>query len=353
MPTRNKTTSALSLIILLFVSTAAYTKQTLVFAIDIIRHGDRTPTIEIPKDPYHWPEGLGELTAIGMHQEFDLGNNFRKEYINQYQLLPKKYAASTLYARSTDFNRTLMSGESLLFGLYPLGTGPALRGQTSAALPMYYQPIPIHTVPQPQDSLLRPENKEDFKQLIAQYVIASDAWQTKLSQSKTKLQRWSKITGIPMKDLYQVIPLSDNLYIRKLYSVPMPRGISNQDRDEIINLGQWAIRTIYQPYKVGDYASKNLRATIANYLLKASQANSKLKYVLFSAHDITLLALMSAFHHPLNGSPPYASDMKILLFKNDVNGEYYVKLTFNGKNIRLAGCQHALCTIEEFLTGIN
>jgi acid phosphatase len=38
-----------------------------VFAIDIIRHGDRTPTAELPgDDPAIWREGLGKMTALGM-----------------------------------------------------------------------------------------------------------------------------------------------------------------------------------------------------------------------------------------------------------------------------------------------
>ncbi|MFO0319717.1 MAG: histidine phosphatase family protein, partial [Neisseriaceae bacterium] len=82
----------------------AYADRTLIFAIDIIRHGDRTPTTEIPKDPYSWQEGLGELTANGMKQEFNLGKNLRNKYVVQYKLLPAKYNNDFIYVRSSDYN---------------------------------------------------------------------------------------------------------------------------------------------------------------------------------------------------------------------------------------------------------
>ncbi len=51
------------------LSGSVYAHDKLIFAVDIIRHGDRTPMIELPKDPYVWPEGLGHLTAKGRQQE--------------------------------------------------------------------------------------------------------------------------------------------------------------------------------------------------------------------------------------------------------------------------------------------
>ena len=72
------------------IANTVFASEKLIFAIDIIRHGDRTPLIELPKAPHHWEEGLGQLTPTGMAQEYQLGQRLRKEYIKQYQLYPKK-----------------------------------------------------------------------------------------------------------------------------------------------------------------------------------------------------------------------------------------------------------------------
>ncbi|MFN7095913.1 MAG: histidine phosphatase family protein [Burkholderiales bacterium] len=98
--------------ILIFDNMYANAKEALIFAIDIIRHGDRTPVIELPKAPHSWPEGLGELTAIGLRQEFELGSQLRKQYIDQTKLLHHDYSNASVYVRSTDYNRTLMSAEA-------------------------------------------------------------------------------------------------------------------------------------------------------------------------------------------------------------------------------------------------
>lgn len=42
---------------LVFISTSSRAKETLVFAIDIVRHGDRTPQCVIPKENHQWQEG--------------------------------------------------------------------------------------------------------------------------------------------------------------------------------------------------------------------------------------------------------------------------------------------------------
>lgn len=51
----------------------SFAQNKLIFAVDVIRHGDRTPTNAIPRDPFVWPQGLSELTAKGMHQVYLLG----------------------------------------------------------------------------------------------------------------------------------------------------------------------------------------------------------------------------------------------------------------------------------------
>ncbi len=69
-----------------------------------------------------------------MRQEYLLGKALRQEYVAQYHLLPEVYDANTLYARSSDLPRTLMSAQSILFGLYPLHSGPKALPQGSFSL---------------------------------------------------------------------------------------------------------------------------------------------------------------------------------------------------------------------------
>src|SRR5579872_3276163 len=127
---------------LVFASSSTFANDQLIFAVDLIRHGDRTPDFDIPNSPYAWKEGFGKLTAIGLKQEYNLGSQLRNKYINQYHLLSNQYSKDTLYVRSTDMDRTILSAKSFLAGLYPSTT------QKNLSL------IPVNTVPLKQDKLL-------------------------------------------------------------------------------------------------------------------------------------------------------------------------------------------------------
>ncbi len=63
------------------LATTSCAADKVIFAIDLIRHGDRTPAFNMPKSDYQWPQGLGELTPTGMAQELALGQQRRKVYV--------------------------------------------------------------------------------------------------------------------------------------------------------------------------------------------------------------------------------------------------------------------------------
>lgn len=340
----------LCLFIGFFSSTLYANDQHVIFAIDIIRHGDRTPVIEIPNHPHHWKEGLGELTPLGMRQVFNLGVDARKKYVEEEHLLPVSYQADTIYIRSTDFNRTLMSAQSFLYGLYPLGTGPSLA--ETPALAKAFQPVPIHAVALRDECLLIPAcHPEEFSALVEKYVYSTGEWKNKTAEYADKLKRWSKKTGLPLENLNQIVKLGDNLYIRAVHGIPLPPGIDEEDSKEIQRLTDWVVSTTYKPVQVGRYGSHQLLSAIAQYMQKSTQTQTHLKYVLFSGHDSTLMSLMSALQNPLTAIPPYASEVKILLLQQA--GSYALRITFNGAKVKIPSCKGEDCNLQEFIAFVE
>ena len=184
--------------LLLFFSINTFAKETLVFAIDLVRHGDRTPHLITPKAVHRWAEGMGQLTAQGMQRAFQLGTSLRKKYVHKYHLLPEHYKNDAILVFSTDYDRTMMSAQSILLGLYPLGTGPLLP-TGKPALPSAYQPIPIHI----RDYVTKNDRKKR-RHLKAQYVTSEPEWQEKTSQLKNKFKKWSIATGLNITSLEQL-----------------------------------------------------------------------------------------------------------------------------------------------------
>ena len=52
-----------------------------------------------------------------------------------------------MYVRATDYDRTLMSAQSLLMGMYPPGTGPSAPENAATSFTLSFQPIPIFSAP--------------------------------------------------------------------------------------------------------------------------------------------------------------------------------------------------------------
>ena len=237
-----KTNALLLLSLLTFNSFALFAKEPkLIFALDVVRHGDRTAIHDIPSLPYKWKEGRGQLTAKGMQQHFELGSKLRKRYIEELKLLGEVYHPKSVYVRSTDTDRTLMSAQSLLYGLYPLGSGPKVKNQAIEALPGAFQPIPIHTQAlSDKDVLLVDTHQSKFQEQLHKHVKTHSAWIAKNNALKHNYPRWSKATGLVINDLYQLISLGNTIFVYQSNHVPVPSTLTSKDIEQIKDAGKWA-----------------------------------------------------------------------------------------------------------------
>ena len=339
----------LTFFLLISGSSALFAGDNLIFALDIIRHGDRTPLLTIPTVNYQWKDGLGQLTAQGMQQEYKMGMKFRQKYIEQSHLLPEHYEYGSMYIRSTDYARTLMSAESLLMGLYPPGTGPSIKANSLPALPNAFQPIPIFSAPPQFDDIIVQQisNKERLK-LMEQYVYSTTDWKKKNNELKDKYSLWTTLTGIKIEGLDDLQLLGDTLYIHQIHNAPMPEGLNSKDIETIINNSNWAFMAEQKPLQIACAYSTKLATNIANYLNKGSQKKSKLRYVLLSAHDTTIASILSFFGSPLEQAPPYASNINFSLYENSPN-YYTVVITYNGNSVFIPACGGGVCELQQFL----
>lgn len=341
----------LSVVFGIFIYSSVFAQEKLIFAIDIVRHGDRTPLIASHEMEKIWPQGVGQLTPTGMRQEYELGKLLRQRYVNQYHLLPQQYDINTMTVRSSGIPRTMMSAQSLLFGLYPLGTGPLL--DESKALPHGLQPIPINTVPREQDSLLIPNHdKEEFKRLLETYILNSSEWTQKDNELKSNYPAWSRIFGVPISNLFDLIHVSDRLFIEQLYNTPLPNGLMEKDAEMIIDAGNWALLNIANHSKLAAIVGGELAKTIEHELNLAIEQDRPLKYLLFVAHDTTLAAQLKLLDQKINAVIPYASYINYSLF--DIgSSNYEIRITYNQTPLFIKQCGGNSCTINEFVNLIE
>lgn len=334
---------------LILVSTTAIAAEKLIFAVDIIRHGDRTPISVLPSVNYEWQQGLGQLTATGMRQEFEMGKAFRKRYVDETHLLPPSYDRNSVYVRSTDYERTLMSAQSLLMGLYPAGTGPYIDDSSSPGLPRAFQPIPIHTAPAEFDRVIvKKPSAEEVKKLMHKYVFSTVEWKKKDAALRSKYALWSEKLGIHISRLDDLERVGDTLHIHRIHHAPMPEGLSEDDIQTIIDAGDWAFMAEERPKQVANAYSSQVMTNIAGYLQKGSREGEKLKYVLLSAHDSTIASALSYLGAPLAKAPRYASNLNFSLYESGARN-YVVKVTYNGEPVTIPACGGTICQLQTFL----
>jgi acid phosphatase len=235
----------------------------------------------------------------------------------------------------------------LLFGLYPLGTGPSLPNSEEPVLPLAFHPIPVHVVPQAQETLLIPDqDHKRFDSILAKNVFMRTDWKQKNNELKAKLIAWHQLSGMELKNIHELEFLADNLYVYQVHHIPYPQGLSNEEAQQIIDAGRWAFATTYKAKEIGAL-ERPLLAVVINYLKDASKNSSPLKFVLFSAHDSTILGLLDAMNAPLDMPPRYASNVNVALFKTP-SDEYKVKVSFNGEPVVIPACGGSTCSLEKF-----
>ena len=327
----------------------------LIFAVDLIRHGDRTPLMEIPTVSYTWKEGLEQLTQKGIDQEFALGKVLKDRYITESHLLPEHYTPGTLYARSTGLDRTIMSANSAMTGLY-FGTDSS----GIAGCPI----IPIHNCSRTQEDLLFPDNNLTFNfnitdasqdsrvPLFQTLILPLPEWQAKEQSLKGNFVHWSEATGVPIIHLYDLKNLGDTLFIYQLNKIPRPPLLSKEDINTIISAGLWANCTTFQNKTIGQVAAANLLQDITtSFQTAVANPNQALRYRLYCAHDTTFLVALTALGAatPLTDIPPYASDLNIELF-DEGSGRYTFQVILNDQPVILTCTGKNTCTLEQLQT---
>ena len=346
MKTRIK---ALSFIFLLLFSFSVYAQETLIYSVCLVRHGDRTPWSDagFANIHYKWPYPLGELTPLGINQEYLLGKSYREKYVDRLQLLSTEYQADSMFVLSTEMNRTVMSGQSLLVGLYPPGTGPKLaNGQP--ALPDAFQPVPIFTIPAGAKNLICREQEDPavLRSLVLQ-ALKTPKFATLDQSYQPDLKRWGTILGTTIPNMRNLVGISDYLNCMLQYNAPLPAGLTRTEAERIINVGftiqaeMLAVEEITR-YMAGDF----MRALITN-LRAAASGKQKHKLALYLGHDISILGIMSALKSPLPINPPYASHIEFDLFRTD-GKNHLLRASYNNSPIKFTNTNSDSCTLEQF-----
>uniref|UniRef100_A0A8C2QAD8 Lysosomal acid phosphatase n=1 Tax=Cyprinus carpio TaxID=7962 RepID=A0A8C2QAD8_CYPCA len=191
----------------LFAFSLSSGERTLKFVTVLYRHGDRSPINAYPTDPYKesdWPQGFGQLSQEGMKQHFKLGQFLKKRYTG---FLSEDYDRHEIYIRSTDVDRTLMSAEANLAGMFPP------NGSEEFNPDLKWQPIPVHTVPADKEKLLSfpLEDCPRYTQLMNE-TEKTDIFLNMTETYKDLIEMVRNKTGLEKANIETIWSLYDTLF---------------------------------------------------------------------------------------------------------------------------------------------
>ncbi|XP_066487261.1 testicular acid phosphatase homolog [Tiliqua scincoides] len=277
-------------------------ERTLRFVTLVYRHGDRSPLGTYPTDPHKaaaWPQGFQQLTEVGILQQKALGRFLREKYDG---FLSASYKPQEIYIRSTDYDRTIMSAQANLMGLYP-NSEPGIG----------WRPVPVHTVPTKYDKLLKPPTRTCLRyQQLMEETINLPSYQAKMKAWKGFLTEMANHTGLTpeqltLRSLWRV---HDSLFCQKTHNLTLPSWATPQVLSTLAEMEAFNIDA-----HVGMHAGREKARFSGGVLLGAILSNfSKvvcrdlpLKMMMYSAHDSTLIALQGALGVYNGHPPPYAA----------------------------------------------
>ncbi|CAF1230200.1 unnamed protein product [Rotaria magnacalcarata] len=329
--------------ILLTISNEVHGQQMELIAGHVIfRHGDRTPVTTFPTDPVKpsdWPNGLGQLTSTGIEQHHRLGAYLRNRYGS---LLSSNYTASEIAIRSTDLDRTLMSAQSNLIGLYPINA-------TDNKVPI--QPIPVHTVSVNLDFLLGVSDCPRYDQIEVEVDQSEEVKKANQYYQDffKQLEVWTNMTNITV---YGAWTVADTIFVEHIYN-KAPAWATDGVRKNLSDINDLAFHFLFE-----NNDTKRIRGgpVIQDVWLNMNSSLHEKpfkKVKIYSAHDTTVSAVLSFLGINYPHQPQYASAMFVDLYQQ--NSSYFVKVEYlnvTDSNTSYAyvlnGCPAEECPFDKF-----
>lgn len=140
-------------------------------------------------------------------RQYNLGQYLRRRYD---KLLGEKYSSEKIYVQSSDYDRSLMSAEVCLAGLFPPCDDEIWNSEIS------WQPIPVHTMPRKSDYLIAIETDcPKYKYLCEKYINESKEYQRIFTEYADLMKYWSQTSGFNLKTTYDIYQLHNILSIEK------------------------------------------------------------------------------------------------------------------------------------------
>lgn len=141
---------------------------------------------------------------------FSLGQYLHQRYS---KILNEKYSPNEIYVQSTDFDRTIMSAQAILAGLYPPKNEQIWNEN------IMWQPIPVHSVPIKSDIVICGKPCFKSKALYLKY-LAESAEMVEIHQKFGHMfPYWTEKSGMNITSPLHIFMMYDILRSEKEHNI--------------------------------------------------------------------------------------------------------------------------------------
>ncbi|XP_041367836.1 testicular acid phosphatase homolog [Gigantopelta aegis] len=290
----------------------------------VYRHGDRSPIQIYPLDKHQlnntpeWSDGLGWLSKLGMQQQYATGVFLRRRYDG---FLSKKYINKEFSVQSSAVDRCLMSAYSNLAGLYPPTPGEVWNQD------IHWQPIPVSMVPDLQDRKLSLDSNCALYNKLIDEMTHSEVVKKEEAKNKAFYKFVSKQTGVPHENISVVWSVADVLFCEKAQGLDWNSWVNDTVYAKIREINRFDIQLLYYTKEMARLkGGPLLKQFIENMNGTINGSDPEAKMFMYSAHDVTVVALLSALGLYNDQPPPYTATLIMELHKE--NGQYNVQIFY-------------------------
>ncbi|XP_014472127.1 PREDICTED: venom acid phosphatase Acph-1-like [Dinoponera quadriceps] len=288
-----------------------------------MRHGERTPLLKetYPNDPYKLSDyellDFGQLTNKGKMTEYRLGTMLRHMYGH---FLGSIYHPRDVYAISTDIDRTKLSLELTLAGLYPPHEAQQWHPDVK------WLGIPIHYTPQKVDIVMKPQQCPVYKAALKEVRNRSEV-RDQIAPYHDFFEFLSEKTGLTITEPIHVYDLSGGLIAQRSMNLSLPEWCTDEVYQKIEEL-------ILLEYDLLSYTTE-LKRLNGGFLVKSFINNMNprngnkptRKIYIYSGHEINIASFARA-HNITDPIIPNFGSAFIVEKLRDEKQNFYVRIHY-------------------------
>jgi len=279
----------------------------------------------------------GQLTDVGRANLFGLGTWFWERYAKEKQFISKTFKSEEFSLRSTNFQRTLESLQSLMQGMYRLYDG-AIRVEVRDLL----EDSLTSNRHCPRLKMLKNETKDTMKKTFANQMKNISAY-----FSNTFSPHLGSLSPYA---IYDLVASSRAHGFAKFKHVP---------KSVLKDLESYSVNLFFNHLNTKEGLALNtgcvMKEISDKMVRKTENPESREKVSVFSAHDTTIYPMLVAVGVHTKEWPKFGANIVFEMLRDARTEERFVAMLYNGKETPIPKCKGVVkegkeyCRLEEFV----